>query len=95
MNVEGRSYDLVKEEGSTLTSLEQRRKLEELIWRVKLRIQWLREGEKIISIFHKYIVKHNKILSLMENDGKRNLLNEEIETILVDFDKGVLEEPFF
>ena len=61
-------------------------KQEEIFWRQKYRVQWLKEGECNTRFFHRSTMAnraHNKISSI--KDEGSNLLNshEEIEVVLV------------
>ena len=76
----------VEEEGKLVTHIEERRKQEEILWRQKSRVQWLREGERNTRFFHKAMIQHiqqnrifflkdpsdNKVVehAYMENHGK-------------------------
>lgn len=44
--LEGRNEELAKEEGRVITQMEERRKQEEILWKRKSQVQWLKEGEK-------------------------------------------------
>jgi len=91
--LEGIQEESTKEEGRILNQLEERRKQEEILWRQKSRVQWLREGEKNTKFFHKAMVQHrqrNKIFSIKDHEGKRILQHEEIEKVFVNHFKNLL-----
>eukprot|EP00253_Pinus_taeda_P024757 PITA_24757 len=94
--IEGRTKERVREEGIILGKLEERRKQEEVLWRQKSRIKWLREGERNTKFFHQAMIQHrqrNRILSIKDQNGVRVLEQEGIEQVLVDHHKDILAEP--
>lgn len=70
-------------------------KQEEIFWKQKSRVQWLKEGERNTRFFHKSTMAnraHNRISSIKDDGG--NLLNshEEIEVVLVQHFRGIAKE---
>eukprot|EP00253_Pinus_taeda_P023228 PITA_23228 len=96
MILEGRTEESISKEGTILGKLEERRKQEEILWRQKSRIKWLREGERNTKFFHQAMIKHrqrNKILSIKDKNGNRVVEQAEIEQVLIDHHKEILREP--
>eukprot|EP00253_Pinus_taeda_P035368 PITA_35368 len=94
--IEGRLEESCKTEGILISKLEERRKQEEILWRQKSRINWLREGERNTKFFHHARVQHrqrNRILSIKNEAGERVIEQEGIEKVLVDYHKDILTEP--
>eukprot|EP00253_Pinus_taeda_P011982 PITA_11982 len=94
--LEGRIEESVNKEGIILGRLEERRKQEEILWRQKSRIKWLKEGERNTKFFHQAMIKHrqgNRILSIKNKNGERVVEQNEIEQVLVDYHKEILTEP--
>eukprot|EP00253_Pinus_taeda_P025237 PITA_25237 len=94
--LEGRSEESCKAKGILISKLEERRKQEEILWRQKSRINWLREGERNTKFFHQAMVQHrqrNKIVSIKNEAGDRVIEQEGIEKVLVDYHKDILTEP--
>eukprot|EP00253_Pinus_taeda_P017343 PITA_17343 len=94
--LEGRTEESVNLEGSILGRLEERRKQEEILWRQKSRIKWLKEGERNTKFFHQAMIKHrqgNRILSIKNKNGERVVEQNEIEQVLMDHHKEILTEP--
>eukprot|EP00253_Pinus_taeda_P009631 PITA_09631 len=94
--LEGRIEESVNKEGAILGRLEERRKQEEILWRQKSRIKWLREGERNTKFFHQAMIKHrqgNRILSIKNKNGVRVVEQNEIEQVLMEHHKEILAEP--
>eukprot|EP00253_Pinus_taeda_P021290 PITA_21290 len=96
MILEGRTEESISKEGAILGKLEERRKQEEILWRQKSRIKWLREGERNTKFFHQAMIKHrqrNKILSIKDKNGNKVVEQAEIEEVLMDHHKEILSQP--
>eukprot|EP00253_Pinus_taeda_P018479 PITA_18479 len=96
MILEGRTEESISKEGTILGKLEERRKQEEILWRQKSRIKWLREGKRNTKFFHQPMIKHrqrNRILSINDKNGNRVDEQAEIEQVLIDHHKEILREP--
>jgi len=56
--IEGQSEEKSREEGTLISQIEERKKKEEILWRQKSGVNWLREGEKNTKIFHQTMIQH-------------------------------------
>ena len=71
-------------------------KQEEIFWRQKSRVQWIKEGERNTKFFHKSTVdhrSHNMISKLKDALGKQLSTHKEIESALVQHFQSIAEEP--
>jgi len=94
--IEGRTEESSRKEGIILGKLEERRKREEVLWRQKSRIKWLREGERNTRFFHQAMIHHrhrNIIFSIKNEGGERIVEQEGIEKVLMEYHKGILTGP--
>eukprot|EP00253_Pinus_taeda_P007926 PITA_07926 len=93
--LEGRNDERCKEESRLISQLEERRKQEEILWKQKSRINWLREGERNTRFFHQAMIQHrqrNRIFSIKNEAGEKIIEQEGIEQVLSDYHKGILSE---
>ena len=61
-------------------------KQEEIFWKQKSRVQWLKEGERNTKFLHRSTIAnrtHNMISSIKDEDGQIYQSHEEIEAMLV------------
>lgn len=94
--LEGRDEEKSNEEGRIIGQLEERRKQEEILWRQKSRINWLREGEINTKFFHQAMIQHrqrNRIFSIKNAEGERTVEQGAIEKVLVEYHKEILTKP--
>jgi hypothetical protein len=85
-----------QEENDIKRKLEERYKQEEILWRQKSRVQWLKEGEKNSKFFHHSMIHRrfiNHITKLEDKQGNTLLTHQEIMHELTDFYKDLLSEP--
>ena len=92
----GQSESLASMELDLQRKLEDRYKQEEILWRQKSRIRWLKEGERNTKFFHSSTIQRrmqNRIGHLTNQQGERMERHEDMERELVDYFKGIQQEP--
>jgi hypothetical protein len=76
--------------------LEERKAQEEILWRQKSRIQWLKEGNRNTKFFHRSTIQRrhaNRITQLILDNGKIRHTHEELEEELVTYYQNLLSDP--
>eukprot|EP00253_Pinus_taeda_P024711 PITA_24711 len=70
-------------------------KQEEIFWRQKSRVQWLKEGERNTKFFHRSTMAnrtHNRISSIKNEEGNLLTSHENIEDVLVHRFRSITQE---
>jgi len=84
---EGHTEATLEQERLIHSQLENRRKQEEIYWRQKSRVRWLKEGERNTKFFHRTTVQwrmHNNIPFIQNQTGAKVETHEEIEEELLN-----------
>ena len=93
---DGPNEERLAQESNLQKQWEERLREEELLWKQKSRVQWLKHGERNTSFFHKSTIQHrakNCILSLTKADGAKVSTREQIGSELNSYFRPLLSEP--
>lgn len=93
---EGHTETTLDQERLLHSQLEERRKQEEIYWRKKSRVRWLKEGERNTKFFHRTTMQrrmHNTIPFIQNQAGEKVEKHEEIEQVLLNHFQHVHREP--
>eukprot|EP00253_Pinus_taeda_P021755 PITA_21755 len=94
--LEGRTEELAQKEQDLETKLLAREEQEEVLWRQKSRIRWLKEGEKNTKFFHRSTIQRrmrNNISQITNEQGEKLETQEEIEQEFIQQFKEMSKEP--
>lgn len=86
----------MEQEKHLRSQIEERNRQEEILWKQKSRIRWLKEGERNTKFFHSTTIQrrmHNTITFIQKQDGGRVEKHTEIEQEFINHFKEVLQEP--
>jgi hypothetical protein len=92
----GLTEELKEQENLLKQQLEERRSQEEVLWRQKSHIQWLKEGEHNTKLFHRSMIQRrhtNHITQLVMEQGQILQAHEDLEQELVSYYQNLLVEP--
>ena len=93
---EGPTEERNTQESTMQRQWEERLKQEETLRRQKSRVQWLKQGERNTSFFHKSTIQNrafNRILSLKTADGDQVFSRDHIGSELNSYFTSLLREP--
>jgi exonuclease III len=96
IRTQGLTTDLKEEEQDITQQLAARKKQEEILWKQKSRIRWLKEGDRNTKFFHRTTIQRrhtNRITSLISANGEPLHSHEDMEAALVGHYQNLLTEP--
>ena len=91
----GWNEEMKKKEKELMEQLEAREKQEALYWQQKVRVKWLKEGERNAKFFHNSVIQNrnsSRIQRLKTRNGDRVDTRREIETELTHYFSEILRE---
>jgi hypothetical protein len=94
--LQGRSPELAHQEKILADQIEERQKQEEILWKKKSRIQWLKEGVHNSKFFHRSMIQSrhsNRISHMISSQGNKLTSYADMEQELISFFQNLLTEP--
>jgi hypothetical protein len=92
----GLTEPLKQQEEALRQKLEERKAQEEILWRQKSCIQWLKEGDRNTKFFHRSTIQRrhaNHITQLISDNGQTRHTHEELEEEMVNYYQNLMSEP--
>ncbi|KAL8136317.1 hypothetical protein V2J09_002318 [Rumex salicifolius] len=92
----GPTEELLAEEATIQSQLEEVLLKEEMLWKQKSREMWLREGDRNTKFFHLSTIircRFNRVDELMDDNGATVSNKEALETLVTSFFKGLYSIP--
>jgi exonuclease III len=96
IRLQGLTRELKAKEISINQQIEDRKRQEEILWRQKSRVQWLKEGERNTKFFHRTVIQRrhtNRITHLTSDEGDTVYSHEDMEATLIRHFQHLLTEP--
>jgi predicted metal-dependent hydrolase len=96
IRLQGLTDELKTQEEKVNQQLEARKGQEEILWKHKSRIEWLKEGDRNTKFFHRTTIhrRHtNRTTQLTSTNGEPIHSHEDLEKTLIDYYKDLLTEP--
>jgi hypothetical protein len=93
---QGITDELKAQELKVAQRIDDRNRQEEILWKQKAHVQWLKEGEHNTKFFHRTIIQRrhsNKIMHLISEGGETLHSHADLETNLIDYFQNLLTEP--
>jgi exonuclease III len=93
---QGLTEELKAQELELAQQIAERKRQEELLWKQKSRVRWLKEGERNTKFFHRTVIQRrhtNRITHLVSDAGDTLHSHADLETHLVDYFQDLLTEP--
>ena len=93
---EGYTIEIQEEEECMCNMLKERESQEEILWRQKTRVSWLKDEERNTKFFHRSIIQNysqNRILMINYSNGEILEIREDIKDELGHEFQDVVTEP--
>ena len=96
IRLQGLTRELKAQEISINQQLGERKRQEEILWKQKSQVQWLKERERNTNFFHRTVIQRrhsNKITHLISDEGDVVHSHEDMEATLIEYFQNLLTKP--